>query len=106
MWTAPPVPIHTHECDNGTAPWGAELALVPIPIMSTMSSDTVILWELRLQGFSFPLSPIFVAALCLVGELCDGGLAASLYRVPSALLVGTTLPQVLEISCSQVKGQW
>lgn len=46
----PPVPIHTHECDNGTAPWGAELALVPIPIMSTMSSDTVILWELRLAG--------------------------------------------------------
>lgn len=59
-----------------------------------------------LQGFSFPLSSIFVAALCLVGELCDGGLAASLYRVPSALLVGITFPQVLEISCPQVKGQW
>lgn len=46
-----PVPIYTHECDE--CPLGAEQALVPSLIMSTMSGDTVILWGLRLQGFRF-----------------------------------------------------
>lgn len=56
---------------TGTSHWEAELALVPIPLMSAVSGDAVILWrELRLQCFIFPISPTFVVALRFVD---DGG---------------------------------
>lgn len=52
----PPLPPRPHIypwmwCQDW--PLGAELALVPSLIVSTVSGDTVILWELRPQGFPF-----------------------------------------------------
>ena len=59
-------------------PLGAELALAPLSLclqcVVILSSS-----ENEAAGLFLPLSFI-VEALCLVGELCHGGLAAPLYR--------------------------
>ena len=73
MWLLPS-PILTHECASRTAPWGAELALVSIPITSAVSDDAVFHPLRRTEAAKLFLSSQF--HLCgtsvLGGALCDG----------------------------------